>query len=240
MQSLQKPRKKPVQVLHQSKAQPSMPPGRKPSMKLTDFPTEYDRPSLPVTPMPIRRPSFWGDERDDEGNLPAAEGVPQQQEWVRQFYSYPPHEFSALSPCLHTINGVLYAKCQFCGQQNPIAKLEELQRRQSEALMPPVNLDEASDIPSRKMPESASRQAVEEADDLATSPLRSPKVPLKPILKQPSFEVPRKEDDETVANPASTSAEVGPTDEKVPPANHIENAPSPEKPITTSMTTVKG
>lgn len=55
---------------------------RRPSMKLTDFPTELERPSLPVTPAPIRRPSFWGSERDDNGELPAAEGVPEQADWV--------------------------------------------------------------------------------------------------------------------------------------------------------------
>lgn len=56
--------------------------GRRRSMKLTDFPTELERPSLPVTPAPIRRPSFWGEERDLEGELPAAEGVPSQEDWV--------------------------------------------------------------------------------------------------------------------------------------------------------------
>ena len=54
---------------------------RRPSMKLTDFPTEVERPSLPVTPAPVRRPSFWGAERDEAGDLPAAEGVPEQSEW---------------------------------------------------------------------------------------------------------------------------------------------------------------
>ena len=54
---------------------------RRPSLKLTDFPTEVERPSLPVTPAPIRRPSFWGAERDAAGDLPAAEGVPGQNEW---------------------------------------------------------------------------------------------------------------------------------------------------------------
>lgn len=54
---------------------------RRPSMKLTDFPTELERPSLPVTPAPIRRPSFWGSERDDSGDLPSAEGVPDQSDW---------------------------------------------------------------------------------------------------------------------------------------------------------------
>jgi hypothetical protein len=51
-------------------------------MKLTDFPSELERPSLPVTPAPIRRPSFWGEERDADGELPAAEGVPSQEDWV--------------------------------------------------------------------------------------------------------------------------------------------------------------
>lgn len=56
-------------------------PTRRPSMKLTDFPTEIERPSLPVTPAPVRRPSFWGEERDAAGELPGAEGVPEQSEW---------------------------------------------------------------------------------------------------------------------------------------------------------------
>lgn len=71
---------------------------RRPSMKLTDFPTEFERPSLPVTPAPVRRPSFWGEERDAAGDLPGAEGVPKQEDW------------------------------------NPMAKLVELQRKQSEVL----------------------------------------------------------------------------------------------------------
>lgn len=54
---------------------------RRPSLILTDFPTEVERPSLPVTPAPIRRPTFWGEERDAAGELPRAEGVPEQSEW---------------------------------------------------------------------------------------------------------------------------------------------------------------
>lgn len=50
-------------------------------MKITDFPTEIERPSLPVTPAPQRRPSFWGEERDAAGELPGAEGVPEQSQW---------------------------------------------------------------------------------------------------------------------------------------------------------------
>ncbi|KAL6713365.1 glycogenin glucosyltransferase [Lecanora helva] len=57
-------------------------PDRRPSMLLTDFPTSIERPSLPVTPAPVRRPSFWGSERDNAlGDLPPAEGVPDQSEW---------------------------------------------------------------------------------------------------------------------------------------------------------------
>ncbi|KAL9027233.1 MAG: hypothetical protein Q9196_004221, partial [Gyalolechia fulgens] len=45
---------------------PPDPQQRKPSLILTDFPTEFERPSLPVTPAAVRRPSpsFWGEERD--------------------------------------------------------------------------------------------------------------------------------------------------------------------------------
>jgi glycogenin glucosyltransferase len=84
--NLQKNRKGNIQVLQgygTGTPQVSSPEGRRQSMRLTDFPTELERPSLPVTPAPIRRPSFWGEERDEEGELPAAEGVPSQEEWVR-------------------------------------------------------------------------------------------------------------------------------------------------------------
>ncbi|KAK7749464.1 glycogenin glucosyltransferase [Cytospora paraplurivora] len=61
---------------------------RRRGSKLTDFPTAVERPSLPVTPAPVRRPKFWGasgpgheDEEDDDEQLPAASGVPKQSEW---------------------------------------------------------------------------------------------------------------------------------------------------------------
>ncbi|KAI5369817.1 putative glycosyl transferase, family 8, nucleotide-diphospho-sugar transferase [Septoria linicola] len=53
---------------------------RRESLILTDFPSAIERPSLPVTPAPKRR-SFWGDERDAAGDLPPAEGVPDQADW---------------------------------------------------------------------------------------------------------------------------------------------------------------
>jgi glycogenin glucosyltransferase len=83
--NLQKNRKGNIQVLQgygTGITEVSSPGGNRHSMRLTDFPSELERPSLPVTPAPIRRPSFWGEERD-EGELPAAEGVPSQSEWVR-------------------------------------------------------------------------------------------------------------------------------------------------------------
>jgi glycogenin glucosyltransferase len=55
---------------------------RRESLILTDFPSAVERPSLPVTPAPVRRPTFWGEERDETGELPAAEGVPEQSDWV--------------------------------------------------------------------------------------------------------------------------------------------------------------
>ncbi|KAJ5746409.1 hypothetical protein N7520_011591 [Penicillium odoratum] len=56
--------------------------GRRPSMKLTDFPTEIERPSLPVTPAPIHRVRGLESDGDDTSTLPTAEGVPDQEEWV--------------------------------------------------------------------------------------------------------------------------------------------------------------
>ncbi|KAH7047459.1 hypothetical protein B0J12DRAFT_123190 [Macrophomina phaseolina] len=62
--------------------------GRRESLILTDFPTAVERPSLPVTPAPLRRPTFWGGERDAVGELPAAEGVPSQAEWVSGTFNW--------------------------------------------------------------------------------------------------------------------------------------------------------
>lgn len=56
-------------------------PGRRPSTKITDFPTEVERPSLPVTPAPIHRTSY-GYDASGTAALPVAEGVPNQEEWV--------------------------------------------------------------------------------------------------------------------------------------------------------------
>lgn len=110
---------------------PPDPQQRRPSLKLTDFPTEIERPSLPVTPAPVRRPSFWGQERDEAGDLPQAEGVPDQSQW------------------------------------NPLAKLLELQQRQSEML----NAGSPSpkrDIPQRSLPKSSAPLPSEESKAMQT------------------------------------------------------------------------
>lgn len=50
------------------------------SSRVTDFPTEDDRPSLPVTPAPIQGPR--SSRGENARQFPAAAGVPAQSEWV--------------------------------------------------------------------------------------------------------------------------------------------------------------
>jgi hypothetical protein len=83
--AIQQSRKAKVQVLpteDKDAPSPDSTPNRRPSLRLTDFPSEFERPSLPVTPAPIRRTNFWSKERDEPSDLPTAEGVPEQDEWV--------------------------------------------------------------------------------------------------------------------------------------------------------------
>ena len=56
------------------------PTGRRESLIISGFPAQENRPSLPVTPAPILATTFWGDDRGED--LPPAEGVPDQAEWV--------------------------------------------------------------------------------------------------------------------------------------------------------------
>ncbi|KAK4241273.1 Glycogenin-1 [Achaetomium macrosporum] len=96
--------------------------------KVTDFPGEDERPSLPVTPAPIRRPRRWGSGGRGAGfgggaggeeQLPAAEGVPAQSDW------------------------------------DPAAQLQKLAREQSEVLLQRLGggMDQAErEIPSRPLP----------------------------------------------------------------------------------------
>ncbi len=105
---------------------------RRRGLKVTDFPSAVDRPSLPVTPAPIRRPRLWagggpgfGDEGDeDERLLPAAPGVPQQTDWVCVHGNW-----WSPADCLCDLTNVLrYYK-------DPVAQLQKLARQQSEALL---------------------------------------------------------------------------------------------------------
>ncbi|RAH83529.1 hypothetical protein BO86DRAFT_387786 [Aspergillus japonicus CBS 114.51] len=50
-------------------------------VRITDFPSEQERPSLPVTPAPIRRRPGELSPSDND-LLPSAEGVPSQEDWV--------------------------------------------------------------------------------------------------------------------------------------------------------------
>jgi glycogenin glucosyltransferase len=181
-------RRAPVQVLHQTPLasgskdilSPAAETPRRLSMKLTDFPTEIERPSLPVTPAPIRRPTFWGEERDQLGQLPGAEGVPKQEEWVRRFSSYPNLQFPSHPP----LPRVLIWRCQFCGKQNPVVKLEELQRRQSEVIQTGSQA-QPNEIPDRQMPGSKDAAAAAAASDRGAPSTQH----VKPILKEPHFEM---------------------------------------------------
>ncbi|KAG6032322.1 hypothetical protein E4U41_007260 [Claviceps citrina] len=99
------------------------------ALRVTDFPTEAERPSLPVTPAPTKRPCFWGEDNDqhDTGHeahaLPVAEGVPSQPDW------------------------------------DPAAQLQKLAQQQSEALLRRLSGDDgetdrrlSQDLPSRPLP----------------------------------------------------------------------------------------
>jgi glycogenin glucosyltransferase len=83
---MQTTRKQPAEaeaeVEGEHEGEEAAPPLRFRGLRVTDFPG--DRPSLPVTPAPIRRNNYWGAEpqiADDESRLPTAEGVPAQAAW---------------------------------------------------------------------------------------------------------------------------------------------------------------
>ncbi|KAI9045713.1 glycogenin [Aspergillus affinis] len=90
IQSIQQARKAKVQVISGASSsgqrisgQAIQEPGS--DTRLTHFPSEIERPSLPVTPMPIRRRSSHFNTSEEEdyvtGQLPVAEGVPNQEDW---------------------------------------------------------------------------------------------------------------------------------------------------------------
>ncbi|KAI0471913.1 glycosyltransferase family 8 protein [Xylariaceae sp. FL0804] len=117
--------------------------------KLTDFPSEQERPSLPVTPAPIRRPRFWGgggpgiSEDNDDPQLPRAEGVPRQSEWVcvhgKRWNS---------ADCLCEMANTLLS------HKDPVAQLQKLAKQQSEVLLQKLGSGhrDSSDLPPRPLP----------------------------------------------------------------------------------------
>lgn len=116
--------------------------------KVTDFPSETERPSLPVTPAPIRRARFWGGGApgigdDEHSALPAAEGVPEPGEWVcAHGLRWRP------SDCLCNLTNILRAS------KDPAAQLQKLAKQQSEALLEKLGgtSRDVSSLPSRAVP----------------------------------------------------------------------------------------
>lgn len=121
--------------------------------KVTDFPSETERPSLPVTPAPIRRPKFWGggddgghgaaDEEDVNPLLPVAAGVPGQVEWVcAHGRAWRPAD------CLCDLTNVP----RF--HKDPVVQLQKLAKQQSEILLQKLGgaSRDSSDLPPRAVP----------------------------------------------------------------------------------------
>ncbi|KAI0852561.1 glycosyltransferase family 8 protein [Daldinia vernicosa] len=104
----------PSAVLLQDHAQQPEATHRRRGSKVTDFPSEAERPSLPVTPAPVRRAKSWGGNNDNP-LLPAAQGVPAQSEWVCEHGTRWTPE-----ACLCDITNILRS------EKDPAAKLQEL------------------------------------------------------------------------------------------------------------------
>ncbi|KAI0003615.1 glycosyltransferase family 8 protein [Xylariaceae sp. FL0662B] len=217
---------------------------RRQGSKLTDFPSEVERPSLPVTPAPIRRPKFWGGgdggpgEGDKEGpSLPAAEGVPPQDIWVcvhgRRWKR---------SDCICDLTNVLrYHK-------DPVAQLQKLAQQQSEILLKKLGggHHDSSDLPPRPVPfgsekvisptfaaqsakvlgtqpvkgstsSSAVRDIVSDVDTAPWPPLAQPEVAVE--ILEPSYAGP---------GPAFEKGETVPTTPRPSSAQHRVEAKVPE------------
>lgn len=122
--------------------------------RLTDFPSEAERPSLPVTPAPRHRPSFWGEDDtgpggNDEGQspLPVAEGVPAQSEWVCVH-----GRLWGPDDCLCDLTNILLH------YKDPAEQLQKLAKQQSEVLLRRLGGEQGEssgvsrDIPQRLLP----------------------------------------------------------------------------------------
>lgn len=115
IQAMQRPKRAKTQVLYggTSSTTGTTSPGTSAggpdwTVRITDFPSEVERPSLPVTPAPIRRPSVWNQDDDAAEELPAAEGVPSQEDWVR----------ATVDVFLHLLRAT-YLYCDFIESSGP-------------------------------------------------------------------------------------------------------------------------
>jgi hypothetical protein len=121
--------------------------GRRRGSRLTDFPSEVERPSLPVTPAPIRRQTFWDGGRpgigDDGAILPAAAGVPGQSDWV----CVHGHRWTP-ADCLCELTNALRV------HKDPVAQLQKLARQHSEKILEKLSGSgrDSSDLPPRDVP----------------------------------------------------------------------------------------
>ncbi|KAI1205961.1 glycosyltransferase family 8 protein [Annulohypoxylon truncatum] len=111
---------------------------RRQGSKVTDFPSETERPSLPVTPAPIH-PGVGS----HNPLLPAAENVPGQAEWVcshgRRW---------APADCLCDVTNILHY------HKDPVVQLQKLAKQQSELLLRKLGSGDpdSSELPSRLLP----------------------------------------------------------------------------------------
>ncbi|KAI1447207.1 glycosyltransferase family 8 protein [Annulohypoxylon stygium] len=117
---------------------------RRQGSKVTDFPSETERPSLPVTPAPIHPVGTHNP------LLPAADNVPGQEEWVcshgRRW---------APADCLCEVTNILHY------HKDPVVQLQKLAKQQSEILLRKLGGGDpdSSELPSRLLPFGSDLQA---------------------------------------------------------------------------------
>ncbi|KAK5018220.1 glycogenin glucosyltransferase [Cryomyces antarcticus] len=141
---------------------------RRESLILTDFPTAIERPSLPVTPAPRRKQSFWGEERDEAGDLPPAEGVPNQADWD------PTEKLEELRRLSLAGTGDL--------KLPPAKKMPKRELPPSSAPIPLALIDEHPHVPVAATPTGAEKTVAFAEPDFAAATDSA-----KPIFNEPDF-----------------------------------------------------
>jgi glycogenin glucosyltransferase len=158
-------------------------PWRRRGSKLTDFPSEVERPSLPVTPAPIRRPKFWGgggpgiDDSSTNPLLPVAAGVPGQSDWV----CVHGHRWTP-ADCLCDLANVLRV------HKDPVAQLQKLAKQHSEQLLEKLGGSgrDSSNLPPRPVPFGSEElvsptYVAQSAQVLSPQPVKGSSIP-SPVL----------------------------------------------------------